>query len=72
MKLHEHCLTCIYDQTKRVCELLHVNTEQAHAIDLLAHQHIKAFDMNQTSTSSMQLPLYEAMAELLNVDDLVC
>lgn len=69
MKLHEHCLTCIYDQTKRVCELLHVNTEQAHAIDLLAHQHIKAFDMNQTPPHNA-VPLYEAMAELLNVDDL--
>lgn len=69
MKLHEHCLTCIYDQTKRVCTLLHVNDEQAHAIDLLAHQQIQAFDMNQNPPINAA-PLYEAMAELLKVDDL--
>ena len=69
MKLQDHCLICIYDQTKRVCELLHVNEAQAEAIDALAHQYIKALDMNQTPPHNAA-PLYEAMAELLNVDDL--
>lgn len=69
MKLHEHCLTCIYDQTHRVCELLHVNDEQAHAIKHLAQEQIKNFDMNQTPPHNAA-PLYEAMASLLGVDDL--
>ena len=69
MNLQEQCLTCIYDQTKRVCELLHVNTAQAREIDKLAHQHIKAFDMNQNPPLNAA-PLYEAMAELLKSDDL--
>lgn len=69
MKLHEHCLTCIYDQTKRVCQLLHLSDEQAHAIEHLAHRQIQLFDMNQNPPINAA-PLYEAMAELLNVDDL--
>lgn len=69
MNLQEQCLTCIYDQTKRVCELLHVNIAQAREIDKLAHQHIKAFDMNQNPPLNAA-PLYEAMAELLKSDDL--
>ena len=69
MNLQEQCLTCIYDQTKRVCELLHVNTGHAREIDKLAHQHIKAFDMNQNPPLNAA-PLYEAMAELLKSDDL--
>ena len=69
MKIQERCLTCIYDQTKRVCELLHVNNEHTVMIDALAHQQIKNFDMNQNPPMNAA-PLYEAMAELLNVDDL--
>lgn len=69
MKLQERCLTCIYDQTKRVCELLHVNDAQARLIDLLAHEHIETFDMHQTPPHNAA-PLYEAMAEVLGVDDL--
>lgn len=69
MKIQERCLTCIYDQTKRVCELLHVNNEQAHLIDGLAHQYIQTFDMNQTPPHNAA-PLYEAMAEVLGVEDL--
>jgi len=69
MKIQERCLTCIYDQTKRVCELLHVNDEQARSIDILAHQQIQSFDKNQNPPQNAA-PLYEAMAELLNVDDL--
>lgn len=69
MKLHEHCLTCIYDQTKRVCDILHVTDIQRQAIDVLAHHQIKIFDMNQTPPHNAA-PLYEAMASLLNVEDL--
>ena len=69
MKIQERCLTCIYDQTKRVCELLHVNDAQARSIDILAHQQIQSFDKNQNPPQNAA-PLYEAMAELLNVDDL--
>ena len=69
MKIQERCLTCIHDQTKRVCELLHVNDEQARAIDTLAHQQIQSFDRNQNPPQNAA-PLYEAMAELLKVDDL--
>jgi len=69
MKLHEHCLTCIYDQTKRVCDILHVTAKERQAIDVLAHQQIKIFDMNQTPPHNAA-PLYESMASLLNVEDL--
>jgi uncharacterized protein with ATP-grasp and redox domains len=69
MKLQEHCLTCIYDQTKRVCELLNVDEQQAQKIDCLAHTKIATFDMNQTPPHNAA-PLYEAMAEVLGVDDL--
>jgi len=69
MKLQEHCLTCIYDQTKRVCELLHVGNAEARAIDNIACEYIKSFDMNQTPPHNAA-PLYEAMAEALGVDDL--
>lgn len=69
MKIQERCFKCIYDQTKRVCELLHVNAEQAHAIDTLAHQQIQAFDTHQNPPLNAA-PLYEAMAEVLGVDDL--
>lgn len=69
MKLQEHCLTCIYDQTKRVCELLHVSDAEARVIDNLACEYIKSFDMNQTPPHNAA-PLYEAMAAALGVDDL--
>ncbi|WNY99361.1 ARMT1-like domain-containing protein [Sulfurospirillum sp. 'SP'] len=69
MKLQEHCLTCIYDQTKRVCELLNVDEQQAQKIDCLAHAKITMFDMNQTPPHNAA-PLYEAMAEVLGVHDL--
>lgn len=69
MKIQERCLICIHDQTKRVCELLHVNDEQAQAIDALARQQIQSFDKNQNPPYNAA-PLYEAMADLLNVDDL--
>ena len=69
MKLQERCLTCIYDQTKRVCELLNADEVQAHKIDSLAHEQIRGFDMNQTPPHNAA-PLYEAMAEVLGVYDL--
>jgi damage-control phosphatase, subfamily I len=69
MKIEERCLVCIYEQSKRVCELLHVNTEKAHAIDVLAKEMIEHFDMNQTPPYNAA-PLYEAMAEVLGVEDL--
>ncbi|ATB70137.1 DUF89 family protein [Sulfurospirillum diekertiae] len=69
MNLQEPCLTCIYDQTKRVCELLHVNDEQAKSIDTLAQNQILLFDKNQNPPLNAA-PLYEAMAELLKLDDL--
>ncbi len=69
MNLQEPCLICIYDQTKRVCELLNLNDEQAKSIDTLARKQILSFDKNQNPPLNAA-PLYEAMAELLNVDDL--
>jgi len=69
MKIDERCLTCIYDQTKRVCELLHVNDAEAQAIDALAHRKIQSFDRNQNPPQNAA-SLYEAMAEILKVNDL--
>ena len=69
MKIQEHCLTCIYDQTKRVCDLLQVNDSQREAINILAKEHISNFDFTLTPPHNAA-PLYEAMASLLEVDDL--
>lgn len=69
MQIDERCISCIYDQTKRVCDLLHVSEEQKKAIASLAHEHINRFDMTSTPPHNAA-PLYEAMAGLLNVDDL--
>ena len=69
MKIQERCLDCIYDQSKRVCHLLHVNAVKADAIDALAKAMIKTFDMNQTPPNNAA-PLYEAIAEILEVEDL--
>ena len=69
MKTHKDCLTCIHDQTKRVCELLKVNSEHASSIEIAAHQYIQEFDMNQHPPHNAAL-LYAAMAEILGVEDL--
>jgi hypothetical protein len=69
MKIDERCLDCIYDQSKRVCDLLHVSQEQKQAIDALTHRHIASFD-HQTTPPHNAAPLYEAIAELLGVEDL--
>ena len=69
MKLHTECLTCIENQASRVCDLLHVNTSQRHAILELAQKHIKHFDFSLTPPHNAT-PLYEAMADYLGVFDL--
>jgi len=69
MHLDERCIHCIYDQTKRVCALLHLNEAQSKKIDTVAHQHIASFDMKLTPPQNAA-PLYEAMAEALGVEDL--
>jgi len=69
MQIDKRCLTCIYDQTKRVCKLLHVNDTQALAIEALAHQYINSFNMT-LSPPRNAAPLYEAIAQLLGVEDL--
>lgn len=69
MKTTQRCLTCIYDQSKRVCELLHVSDEKAQIIDSVARDMIARFDMHQTPPHNAA-PLYEGMADILGVEDL--
>ncbi len=69
MKTTKRCLTCIYDQSKRACELLHVSVDEARRIDSVALAMIEQYDMNQTPPHNAA-PLYEAMAEILGVEDL--
>jgi len=69
MQIDKRCLTCIYDQSKRVCDLLNLNDSQALAIEALANQYIATFDMT-LSPPLNAAPLYEAMAKLLGVEDL--
>ena len=69
MYLDQRCLTCIYDQSKRVGTLLNLTSEQKNAIDSLARRLIEDFDTDQTPPHNAA-PLYEAMARLLGVRDL--
>lgn len=69
MYLDQRCLTCIYDQSKRVGSLLNLTSEQKNAIDSLARRLIENFDTDQTPPHNAA-PLYEAIARLLGVRDL--
>ena len=69
MKIDQRCLSCIYDQSKRVCELLHLSPKQALRIDTITKEHIAGFDFTSTPPHNAA-PLYEAMAQSLGVYDL--
>lgn len=69
MKIQKRCLECIYNQSKRVCELLHLDAKQTEMIDILAKEHIARFEPSQTPPYNAA-PLYEAIAKALNVEDL--
>ena len=69
MKIDQRCLSCIYDQSKRVCELLNLSSEQSACIEKIAKEHIAGFDMTSTPPHNAA-PLYEAMAASLGVNDL--
>jgi uncharacterized protein with ATP-grasp and redox domains len=69
MKIEKECLTCIYNQSSRVSELLKLNEQQAHQISDIAKRHIENFDFSSTPPHNAT-PMYEEIAQYLNCDDL--
>lgn len=69
MKIEKDCLECIYNQSKRVSSLLHVNDKQAKEISNIAQYHINNFDLDLTPPHNAT-PMYEAIAQYLECSDL--
>jgi len=69
MKIETECLDCIYNQSNRVSSLLNVTPSQKEQISKIAKQHIEKFDHTNTPPYNAT-PMYEAIAEFLQVDDL--
>lgn len=69
MNIEKECLTCIYNQSSRVCELLHVNPIQSQYISTIAKKHIEHFDFSTTPPHNAT-PMYEDIAKYLGVEDL--
>lgn len=69
MKIEKECLDCIYNQSTRVSDFLQVTTTQAKEISEIAKQHIANFDHLSTPPHNAT-PMYEAIANYLEVDDL--
>jgi damage-control phosphatase, subfamily I len=69
MNLQKECVDCIYNQSKRVSSFLHVNKNQAQAIDEITKKHIQNFNFNLTPPHNA-FALYEEIAKYLNTDDI--
>lgn len=69
MQIEKECLDCIFNQSTRVSDFLKVTSEQASQISKIAKQHIEKFDHTNTPPHNA-MPMYEAIAEYLQVDDL--
>ncbi|MDD2384888.1 MAG: ARMT1-like domain-containing protein [Sulfurospirillaceae bacterium] len=69
MKIHNDCLECIENQAHRVCDILSLDIKTREAIISLTQKHIAQFDFSLTPPHNAT-PLYESIANHLNVRDL--
>ncbi len=69
MKIEKECLECIFNQSTRVSDFLHVTPTQAKHISQIAKHHIDQFDHASTPPHNAT-PMYEDIAEYLQVDDI--
>jgi hypothetical protein len=69
MNLQKECVDCIYNQSKRVSSFLHVNENQAQAIDKITKKHIQNFNFDLTPPHNA-FALYEEIAKYLKTDDI--
>lgn len=69
MKIHNDCINCIENQALRVCDFLKVHPHERDAILRLTQEHIQTFNFALTPPHNAT-PLYEAIADLLGLDDL--
>lgn len=69
MKIHNDCLKCIENQAHRVCDILSLDIKTREAIMYLTCEHLAKFDFSLTPPHNAT-PLYESIANHLNVTDL--
>jgi len=69
MKIEKECLDCIYNQSTRVSDFLQVTPAQAKNISKIANEYINQFD-HQSTPPHNATPMYEAIANYLEVDDI--